>query len=861
MPSLFSNIFRRKKSAANDADSESFAARFHRFKLFLSAYADAYSEIMNFEERLADENPIGMPFLRFCTARLTIATMQCILQLNNLANGRFQKLEEAFAALRADMQDVLAKGITPLDGPMVVRYDAVEASHAAIMSPSLVKLCAVRDAFPEFMPRGFVVTGAAWWKYFNDPEMHDEIDRIMLISREDPASYSEASATIRERMLSSFPLPEDLTDAIRGVLREMEPELVCPGHTLLVRIMPVLPEHAALVMPEQVLHTPLQDENVLSAVQSSLAMAYRTRGMIYRLKRGIRDRAMPLCVSVTLIPEAHGRGSVHRPLDGENQEKLFLHIRRGFSVPESWPSQASVEGASLPEQIQKKVEKCSYEALDCLKDAPVRGNRHELFWVVSEQGDFYVLGVNALPDPVVSLNALENAAAACHIHGTFEGGRCTYPGLVRSKVCLVRNFVDALTFPVGSILVLQRAAPRWSFLLDFASGAICGDGTGNGLFARTARQYGRPSILGQPLVFDRLNGGEYVSLITMPGQEPLVCEDTLEPESGESSNSDGSEKGEALWNRTAEQAGAGWPIEFPGKSPPLWLPDSDIAHIARELAPMVVALTLPDADDLDFRAENCKSFHDFLVYCHVHAVREMFRAGTSRKSSSSPAKQLVCDVPKQFWIINLDDGFYEDIKGPVVQLESIASLPMRSLWEGFSAKPWDGPPPLNARGFLSVLFEATANPNLDPASQSTQYTEKNVFMIARRFCSMRCRFGFHFLSLDCLLSERERERFIVFQFKGGAADLSRRIKRVHFVAELLAQFDFATEITGDTLTARLEQGSERIFLSALRVLGYLVMHTRQLDMIMGDEEALATHRFHMLEDMLALAAREPLPLS
>ena len=238
----------------------------------------------------------------------------------------------------------------------------------------------------------------------------------------------------------------------------------------------------------------------------------------------------------------------------------------------------------------------------------------------------------------------------------------------------------------------------------------------------------------------------------------------------------------------------------------------------------------------------------------------MFRAGTSGKRGGAPAKQLVCDVPKQFWIINLDDGFYEDIKGPVVHLESIASLPMRSLWEGFSDKPWDGPPPLNAKGFLSVLFEATANPNLDPASQSTQYTEKNVFLIAKRFCSMRCRFGFHFLSLDCLLSDRERERFIVFQFKGGAANLSRRIRRVHFVAELLAQFDFATEIAGDTLTARLEEGSEKAFMSALRVLGYLVMHTRQLDMIMEDEEALATRRFQMLEDMLALAAREPLNL-
>ena len=51
---------------------ESFASRFHRFKLFLSAHIDAYSEMMTFEERLASEVPVGMPFLRACTARLGI---------------------------------------------------------------------------------------------------------------------------------------------------------------------------------------------------------------------------------------------------------------------------------------------------------------------------------------------------------------------------------------------------------------------------------------------------------------------------------------------------------------------------------------------------------------------------------------------------------------------------------------------------------------------------------------------------------------------------------------------------------------------------------------------------------------------
>lgn len=851
MKSLVSQIaalFKKSASTSRDEGAESFAARFHRFRLFLSAYLDAYSEMMNFEERLADERPFGMPFLRACTARLTVATMQCVMQLNALGNGGFTRLNDPFSALRSDIQSILDKGTTPLYGPLLVPFEELGEEHASLVSPNMLKLETIGREHPEFMPRGFIITGAAWWLYFNNPEMHEEIDRLTLISQEDTASYNKAAVSIRERLDASFPLPGELEDAIREKISGMQAELDMPGYALVLRCMPVLQEHSALVMPEQVLYTPTDAEAVIKAVQSTLSMSFRTRAMIYRLKRGIRDRGMPFCLSLTLMPEVHGRGSTHRKLETLNPDELLVHIRRGFTAPDENAPQECMDPAALPADILAKVEQYCATALSCLSDAPVRGNRHELFWAISEMGRFYVMGANTLPDPPEEEAPMPPEASGMCLKGGFS----TYPGKVVGNVTLVRHLEDALAFPIGNILVLSQAAPRWSFLLDFASAAVCGGGTGNGLFARTARRYGRPTILRQQDAFEMLESDQGVCLLASADHEPEIC---VYPD--------------GVDNQFCPIAqfhipAAAYPlcdehIGSTGRHGPLWLPSSVLAEMARELAPKVVSRTLPDSDSVDFRAENCRTFHDFLSYCHVHAVQEMFRSGTSSKASGAPAKQLVCDVPKQFWIINLDDGFHNEVSGPVVKLEEIASLPMLALWEGFTAKPWDGPPQIDAKGFLSVLFEATANPNLDPASQSTQYTEKNVFLIAERFCSMRCRFGFHFLAMDCLLGERERERFIVFQFKGGAANLARRIRRVHFVAELLSQFDFATEIVGDSLTARLEGADEAVFVAALRVLGYITMHTRQLDMIMGDEEALANHRAQMLDDMFTLAETGELP--
>ena len=823
-----------------------FQRRYHALRLLLAANTRALRAMATMEQAAVEGSGFGMTFVRSHSTAVGVNVFKMVRNLDILAPEKYTLLFDRLEEIRHRIDDDLATIPPPEDVPHALPMAEIQYTHIDVTGSKMATLGEVANVVGLSVPEGFVITTSAYDLLIAANDLQHEISRLLQAYQSEQLDELFVLSSKLQQLILTAEVPLEIADAIQAAAEAAEPS---PDSTFALRSSALGEDSAGVSFAgqyETLLN--VRRSNLVASYLEIVASTYTPQAMQYRKQRGLRDDQVAMSVGCLEMIDARSGGVVYSGNPGDDRDS-DIYISSAWGLPKSIvdgrfasdliivkragsPTISSretgdkksqfvrhpregVRRADVPDEMQRQPSLADHEAL-AIADAAMKLESHfgtavDVEWAVTHAGDIVILQCRPLTQ---SRESTDRSLPADTPKPLVSGGVNASPGAAAGPVHWVTRDVDALSFSSNSVLALVQPLPRWAALLDRTAAVVAEEGGIAGHLATVARELGVPAILGAGSLADLETGFE----VTVDASGRAVYAGTID----------------ALIEQRA--------------APPELVADSPVRRTLQTVLAHISPLNLVDPKGLDFTPANCKTMHDITRFCHEQAVREIFAFGADTSFPEYASKQLHHNVPMQWWVLDLGNGFKGQVSGKYVHLEDIACKPMLALWDGMVAVPWDGPPATSGRGLASILFEATANPALASPFRKP-YADRNYFIISEHFLNLQSRFGFHFTNVEALAGPRLEENYLSFSFKGGAADLERKAARARFIGDLLAELSFDTEVIEDVVTARRTSLDHQDVEQSLRVVGYLLMHTRQLDMIMADRAAVAHYGAKIRADL------------
>lgn len=781
-----------------------FKARYQAFRRLLSANNGALDFMTELEEAAQGHRHFGMHFVRSRATGATAKVYNIVENLLYLAPGKYLGLRDALRTIQDQIQQELTLKQTSRRQELVLDLDRITAHDVEDVGGKMANLGELRNTLQIPVPAGFAITAQAYMVFMQQSGLWDEINCLVLghpmashfgacplpghsdddddetenSGTDQPIALLEMCAKIRGMILAAE-VPKELEEALLSAY-----DRLCAREggqiNVALRSSALGEDSAGASFAGQ--HRSLLNldrDSLLEGYKEVVASKYSAHAMTYRYMLGIRDDDVLMCVGCLSMVTSKAGGVMYtsNPLnaadnrlqitsawgmakgvvDGTATSDRFL-LEKGPPpriVERSVPRKESALACSGTEGVCRVSVDPELVGLPTLDDAQIfeltamasrieahYGTPQDIEWAYTPEGRLFLLQTRPL-DIRQTQPAPELLPGAQPL---IQDGQTASSGTAHGVVHIVKKDVDILVLPEKAILVCVEATPKWAAVLNRCQGVIAEQGSAAGHLANVAREFNVPALFGVHSATSILEAGQE---ITLDADNRAVYAGLQE----------------ALLDRNPAR--------------PNMMEGSPVFQTLLNVNRFITPLGLLDPDGIDFTPANCKTLHDITRFCHEKSVQEMFSFGRDHNFSPRSSKQLKTIVPMQWWIINLEDGFLTDTGDKMIPLDKITSVPMLALWRGIVAYPWEGPPCIDCKGFMSVLFQSATNRNLEPAMAS-QFSEKNYFMISKHFCNLQSRFGYHFTSVEALAGPRPRENYIRFQFKGGAADHQRKeIGRAH----------------------------------------------------------------------------------
>jgi len=824
---LLAKLFQPRPRLGAEEIQSAFLEQFRNFRALLTANNNALELMSSAEETLHSGKPFGMAFVRGELTALTVNVYKMVHSLTVLSDGRYRDLHGRFTSITDQIESILSRQPEVAGTALVLDLDAIDCSVVDQVGAKMANLGEMRKHLGLRVPDGFAVTAAAALHFMEVSYLQDEINRrLKTLDIENLAALYTVSADIQELIRATL-LPGDLD---RAITQQVEQLAARAGRPLSVSMRSsALGEDGMQGSFAGQYRTRLWVDaaDIPAIYRDIVAGKYQSQAIVYHQQRGYRHQDVLMCVGCLVMIDAQTSGVAYsRPADNPEGDVVVIYaaLGRGTNIVDGSSSydlllvsreaphavsfshlaDASSGGSCLTEEAARELARVA------LSIESHFGSPQDIEWAIDRDGKLFILQARPLeslhPPPNLPLQEEGRGGDGVELGSTpiLTGGVTASRGTAAGEVFKVNCALDILEFPKGAVLVVETPYPEWAVLINRASAVVSETGQSATHLATVAREFGVPALFDLPGATARLENGQ---AITVCATARRVYEERVE---------------------TLLKA---------APPPPNLMAGSPIHTLLKDALTHITPLHLTVPDSPFFKAGNCQTLHDITRFCHEKALAEMFNFGRRYGSRDKSAKQLyVVGMPSQWWVINLKDGYREDtdLASPFIRIEDIVSEPMLAIWRGMTAVPWEGPPPVSLRGFGAIIAQSAMNPQIDPAVRSSM-AGRNYFLLSKKYCNLSVRLGYHFALAEANFSELLTESYVNFQFQGGAADERRRRRRVRLLGEMLRELDFRVDIKGDSLTARIEKRPVPYLKERLVVLGYLLIHTRQVDMVMDEE--------------------------
>jgi len=809
------------------------------FRRLLTTNNEILREITELEGILTGGKEMTLDEIKSSTAVLKEHVEMMVDDLNILAEGHYLELRHGVEGIAAGIEEEYRQVHGgPLTGSCIPLEKIVrELADAVGGKTSNLGEVSNRVGLP--VPAGFAVTAFAYRSFVEGSGIQKRLDELwQQLDLENRDGLSKISAEM-VRLVREARIQQDVEEEIALAAHDLYRK--AHGKARVSIRSSAIGEDGRSTFAGQYatfLNIPL--EQIQRRYKEVVASKFSSRALFYMLTHGFRESDIAMSVGCFLMVDAVAAGVAYSvdPTDSQLDKMLISAVWGlgkpvvdGTMTPDTYVVSRRPGKGILEIRTAKKERRLIPAPGEGLMEVPVPVELQErpcltedqiaklegyllalethyrcpqdIEWALDRSGRLYVLQTRALMLADWGTRPKQSFVDPGDHRVILEGGRTAAPGVGSGPVIHAESDEDLRVFPAGGVLVARQTSPRFVEIMTRAAAILTDVGSPTGHMASLSREYRVPTIVDARRATSIPEGLE----VTVDATRLRVFEGRIE-----------------------ELLVGGLHIpQRRADSPPLPLVERIVARVAR--------LNLTDPSKNAFRAKNCRTYHDVARFCHEMAIWEMFNLNDYRNiAHKGMAFWLESGIPIRIYIIDLGGGLDAGNQGGGVKPSQILSLPMRALLKGMSTPGvrWAGARPIDLKGFLSVW----ANTLYDSAKGERGLGDNSYAIVSSNYLNFGSRLGYHFTTLDSVCGDNLNDNYVLFRFKGGAADLERRVRRTRFVAEILAHYRFAIEQKEDLVNAWVRKLPQDAIEDLLAMVGRLIGCARQLDVVMDAETTL-----------------------